>query len=392
MPLSARDRKLFLCAGLVFLLLVGVALLFGSGEHAGEEYPSSYSTASGGAKAAYLLLADSGYKVQRWERPLSDLPLSDKAPKAKTLILAEPFEAPTQEERERLRDFISEGGHVIATGMFVGTFLPENDSVPEVLPSRTWKKATSLSPSRVTRAAPQIEIAPRAYWRSGSAAYPLYAEGDRAVVVKYPFGKGEVQWWAAATPLTNAGLKETGNLEFFLACLGDQKNEILWDEYIHGYRETLAASLAHSTAKWLLLQLVLLAAAVVATFSRRSGPTAVPASDVRLSPLEFVYTLGGLYQRAGTASVAVEICYRRFRFWLAKRLGMAGNTSAEDLARAIRGRWGVDDAHFIAIMKQCESAGSDPFLPGPVALHLVQELDEYAERWNLYQGVRKEKD
>ena len=121
-------------------------------------------------------------------------------------------------------------------------------------------------------------------------------------------------------------------------------------------------------------------------------PPAVPASDVRLSPLEFVHTLGGLYQRAGTASVAVEICYRRFRFWLAKRLGMAGNTSAEDLARAIHGRWGLDDAHFVAIMKQCESAGSDPFLPGPVALHLVQELDGYAARWNLYQGVRNEKE
>jgi hypothetical protein len=48
-----------------------------------------------------------------------------------------------------------------------------------------------------------------------SAAYPLYGDGDRTVVVKYPFGRGEVLWWASATPLTNAGLKEPGNLEFF---------------------------------------------------------------------------------------------------------------------------------------------------------------------------------
>jgi uncharacterized protein DUF4350 len=386
LKLNPKDRKLMLGAGLVFVLLIAAALLFGSGEQTQEEFPSSYSTASGGAKAAYLLLSDSGYKVQRWEKPLSELPRAT----AKTLIVAEPNEAPTREERERLTTFISEGGRVIATGIFAGTFLPENDSTPDLLAAMTWKKASALSPSRITRAAPQIMLSPRAYWRAFSAAYPLYGDGDRTVVVKYPFGRGEVLWWASATPLTNAGLKEPGNLEFLLACLGDQKNEILWDEYIHGYRQTLAASIAHSPAKWLFLQLVLLAIAVMATFSRRSGPTFVPASVVRLSPIEFVQTLGGLYQRAGTASVAVDICYRRFRFWLTKRLGVAANTSAEELASAIRGRWPLDD-HFIATMKHCESASTDPFLQAPVALHLVQELDGYAAQWNLFQGVRKEK-
>ncbi len=387
LKLNPKDRKLMLGAGLVFVLLIAAALLLGSGEQSQAEFPSSYSTASGGAKAAYLLLSESGYKVQRWEKPLSDLPRAT----SKTLIVAEPNEAPTREERERLKTFISEGGRVIATGMFAGTFLPENDSVPDLLGAMTWKKASALSPSRITRAAPQIMLSPRAYWRSFSAAHPLYGDGDRTVVVKYPFGRGEVLWWASATPLTNAGLKEPGNLEFFLACLGDQKNEILWDEYIHGYRQTLGASIAHSPAKWLFLQLLLLAIAIVATFSRRSGPTFVPPSIVRLSPIEFVQTLGGLYQRAGTASVAVDICYRRFRFWLTKRLGTAANTSVEELASAIRGRWSLDDDHFIATMKHCESARTDPFLPAPVALHLVQELDGYAARWNLFQGVRKEK-
>lgn len=392
MPLSQKDRRLFFGAGFVFLLLVAGALLFGSGEPGRAEYPSSYSSASGGAKAAYLLLSDTGYKVQRWERPLNDLPRATaKTRIVRTLILAEPEEAPTREERERLQAFIFEGGHVIATGFFSGTFLPENDSVPDFLAPVTWKKTFALAPSRITRAAPQITMAPHAYWRSVSAAYPLYGDGDHTLVVKYPFGKGEVLWWAAATPLTNAGLKEPGNLEFFLASVGDPKNEILWDEYIHGYRQTLAASIVRSPAKWLFLQLILMTMAVVATFSRRSGPTLVPASDVRLSPIEFVQTLGGLYQRAGTASIAVDICYRRFRFWLTKRLGIPGNTSAEELASAVRGRWGLDDDHFVAIMKQCEAAGSDPFLQAPVALHLVQELDGYAARWNLFQGVRKEK-
>jgi len=395
--LNQKDRRLFLGAGFVFVFLVVTAFLLSSSERGQAEYPSSYSSAPGGAKAAYLLLSTTGYRVQRWEKPLSDLP----AASTKTLILAEPEEAPTREERERLKVFISEGGNVIATGMFAGTFLPKNESVPDVLSGMTWKNASSLSPSQITRAAPQIVLAPRAYWQGSTATYPLYGDGTHTLVVKYPFGRGEVLWWAAATPLTNAGLKEPGNLEFFLACLGDKKSEILWDEYIHGYRQTLAGSIAHSTVKWLFAQLVLVALAIVATFSRRSGPTCVPTSEVRLSPIEFVRTLGGLYQRAGSPSVAVDICYRRFRYWLTRGLGVAANTSENELASAIRNRWGLTGGGFntagvtndqaITTLKNCKAASADPFLKAPVALRLLQELDDCAAQWNLFQGIRKEK-
>lgn len=393
LKLNQQDRKLFVGAGLVFVLLIVAALVVSTGEKGQAEYPGSYSSASGGAKAAYLLLSDAGYIVERWEKPLSDLPQATENPL--TLVLAEPDEAPTREERERLKAFISEGGHVIATGMFAGTFLPENESVPDVFSGAVWNTASALAPSKITRAAPRIVMAPRAHWQDSSAVYPLYGDGEHTLVVKYSFGRGEVLWWAAATPLTNAGLKEQGNLEFLLACLGDPnhdpKSEILWDEYIHGYRETLGASIVHSPVKWLFAQLVLLALAVVATFSRRSGPICAPTTEVRLSPIEFVQTLGGLYQSAGSASIVVDICYRRFRYWLTRRLGVAGNTPAEELASAIRNRWGSTGDQFAATLKNCEAASSDPYLQAPVALQLLQELDGYAAQFNLFQGIRKEK-
>jgi hypothetical protein len=381
MPLKVdpRDRKLLLGASAIFVLLIVGAVLFGKQPGEKSEIPSSYSTASGGAKAAYLLLAQAGYKIERWEQPLDKLPEA----KGKTLILADPMEAPTREEREQLKTFLWKGGRVVATGMFSGTFLPENDSAPMLFGSMT-KKVPAVSPSEITRAAPEIMMASEARWQKYAAAYPLYGDGDEILVVEYPYGHGKVLWWAAATPLTNAGLKEPGNLEFFLACMGGDKNEILWDEYIHGYRETLASSVAHSPVKWLALQLVLLGLAVLATYSRRSGPIAKPATDVRLSPMEFVQTLGGLYEHAGTASVAVDICYQRFRYWLTRRLGVASNISVNDLQQAVRSRWAIADERFAAVLRRCEAAKNDPYLQGKEALHLVQELDEYALRLKLY--------
>ena len=188
----------------------------------------------------------------------------------------------------------------------------------------TWKKVTAISPSRLL--APRLTYVTASRRSANGTAYLLYADGDHILVVKYPYGRGEVLWWGAETPLTNAGLKEPGNLEFLPASGEIQKRHSLGRIYSRLSSDP-GGSIVHSPAKWLALQLVLLALAVVVTFSRRSGPVFIPVTDFGLSPLEFVQTLGGLYQRAATASVAVDICYQRFRYWLTRRLGVANNIS-----------------------------------------------------------------
>jgi Domain of unknown function (DUF4350) len=372
----------------MFLLLVATALILAKGRDSTDEIPTTYSVGSGGAKAAYLLLKASGSTVERWEQPPSELPEAAGA----MLILAEPSDAPTTEERNRLRQFVENGGNIIATGTFVGLFLPESGIVPDPLSGMTWKKLTALSPSSITHAASQITLAPQAHWKPDSFAVPLYGDGAKPMVVKYRFGKGEVIWWASATPLTNAGLKEPGNLEFLLACIGsDPQTRILWDEYFHGYRRSLTASIQSSPVKWIFLQFALFSLAILLTYSRRSGPISVPAGEIRLSPLEFVRTLGALYKQANAASVAVDVSYRRFRYWLTRRLGMASNASVDELERAIRERWNFQDANFIATLRDCESAPYDNTLKPSAALQLVRSLDDYAAKLKLFSTSGKEK-
>ena len=103
-----------------------------------------------------------------------------------------------------------------------------------------------------------------------------------------------------------------------------------------------------------------------------------------MSPLEFVRTLGSLYRHANAASVAVDISYQRFRYWITRRLGMASNASVDDLERAIRDRWSFADPKFNATLRACESAPFDYTLQPRIALHLVRALHDYAAKLKLF--------
>jgi hypothetical protein len=388
LKLGQGDRKIILIAGGVFLLVVTLSFIFTRGSGSTDEVTSTYSAGSSGAKAAYLLLKASGYNVERWENSLSDLP----DPVGKTLVLAEPEGSPTAEERRNLTQFIENGGRVIATGVFAGYFLPKNGAERDPFGESAWRKLSAQSPSPITRATLEITMAPAAQWNSHTFAVPLYGDGENQRVVKYTLGRGEVIWWASATPLTNAGLKEPGNLEFFLACMGEPNGrQILWDEYFHGYRRSLVASAGRTPLKWMFLQLALFTLAILMTYSRRSGPVCIPPAEARLSPLEFVRTLGALYEQAGAAPVAVDVSYHRFRYWLTRRLGMAGNASVEEIERAVRERWDFQDPHFGEILHACESVPYQSDLKPRAALKLVQSLDDFAVKLKLFRITGKEK-
>ena len=328
-----------------------------------------------------MLLQESGYRVTRWEQPLRDL---RDAPHT-TLVLAEPNGAPAREDSEALRRFIADGGRVIATGSTVAAFIPGSGIVPRPW-MVTWEQATAVSPTGLARVAPVITIVAQAYWTADSSATRLYQDAEHhTLAVRYQVGQGEVIWWAAPTPLNNAGISQPGNLEFFLGCLGAPgERRVLWDEYFHGYQRSGIRSATAAPFLWLAVQLGLVAVAVLLTFSRRSGPVLPPSDDVRLSPLEFVQTLGGLYQRAGATSVAVDICHQRFRYWLTRRLGTAGHLPIEGLERALADRWRFHDPDFASTLRQCEAARDHPGLGPKDALRLVQALFDYARRLRLF--------
>jgi hypothetical protein len=227
---------------------------------------------------------------------------------------------------------------------------------------------------------------------------PLYGNAGEAIVVTWKLGRGRIVWWAAPTPVTNSGITREGNLPFFLDCIqavrpGANPGEttVLWDEYFHGYRGSLWDYFKETPVPWAIFQLALVAVFVLLAFGRRSGPLYAPAAVSRLSPLEFVDTLGDLYRRASAGSAAVGVAYQRFRTQLIRRLALAPSISNMQLDAAVRERLGWKQPGFMDILQRAEKATRERDIPGSAALKIVRALEHYEVLFGLKQQRYKEK-
>lgn len=376
--LDAKDRKLLLwCVGIAFALAVAIAVLMPNNSDNDNPLPSSYLAGQHGARAAYETLLRSGYPIERWERPLSELAAT--AGPETVVIIAQPYSREPEEIRA-VRKIIERGGRVLATGFGGGSILPgESANSPRGFNIAACK----LTPEGLDALAGTGEVwmVPHATWVVGNpAARVEYSCAGNPAVVEYDWGKGHVVWWAGSTPLENGSLSRAADLDLLLNSLGPRAgHRFYWDESLHGeIRSPFSYARGPS---WTLLWFGLLGMGVliVFSFSRRSGPLRELPPPARATPIEFLEALGGLYRNAGAASTAVAIALERFRRHALRLCGQRpSKMPADELAAIIRRRFPKADASLEADLEACEEAGRDQSATPKEALKLIQALHRHA--------------
>ena len=378
--LDSRDLRFLIGAGVVMIVLVGLSYAVGPAPaQQSLGYPSSYASEWAGAKAAFLLLQEQGYQVERWEKSPEDLPAN---PDGALLVLAEPNQTASASERAAIRRFVSGGGRVLAIGASAADLVPDLNAtaVEEWKPEP--KTYSALLPSSVTRDATEISmIAPDTFTSSTHPWLALYGREDEIAVVTYRVGKGEIIWWASASPLTNGSIRDKSNLAFFLNCVGAPDTvSVYWDEYFHGARASMISYFENGPLPWASLQIGIAFLALLFTFSRRAGAMRMPATESRLSPLEFVETLGDLYQSAHASPAAVSVAYRRFRLALSRKLATPAKAKLPELCRAASSRFGWPEDALLDTLARSERAMRNINLNEDEALYLVRQLHDYSAR------------
>lgn len=377
--LDAKDRRLLLwCLAIGVALSVAVGLLLPSANNNSNPLPSTYLSGQHGARAAYETLLRSGYPIDRWERPLSELAAT--AGPDTVVIFAEPL---TREpgNLKAVRQILERGGRVLATGFWGAFILPgEASDTPEVFTFAGCKlRPEGLDPLAGTG---EVWMVPEATWKAGNPAHRVdYSCAGEPAVVEYDWGKGHAVWWASSTPLENGSLARANDLDLLLNSLGPrQGHHFYWDESLHGEIHSTWSYASGPAWNMLWIGLAVLGLLVVLSFSRRSGPVRELPAAVRTTPIEFLDALGSLYRNAGAASTAVAVALERFRRHVLRLCGMrAKQMNAAELAAMLRRRFPQTDAALEADLKACEEAAWGETVTPREALKLVQKLHGHEE-------------
>jgi hypothetical protein len=408
-----QDRRIvFWIAGSIFGLIV-LFSIFGPRTVAADSRPSSTNAQARGVKAAYLLLSELGYSTARWTTPETGLREVD--PTRTTLILAEP-QLPLRDKKmleDAIADFLSRGGRVLATGESGAQLLPGGQTAlstrAQLLPGRGGGKGqlaeaaelcqTHPESSGVLARAGKVTLEDGARWTAEGPQYKVEQRcGPDAVVVAFPYGKGEAIWWSAPTPLSNGGLSAEGlldengeqkaaqeaNLRLVLASVGAPKRRVLFDEYLQEFHEGLIDDPRELPWWGIFWQCLAVALLLLFSFSRRNGPIRLPLTLPRSSPIEFALSMGRLYERAGATDAAIAAAHGRLLQFLREQCGVAPEilragpmATAEVLQERFGGDWLLLRTHLEQAVAQMEQARTQRAgsASAKVALRLVQALE-----------------
>jgi hypothetical protein len=378
--LDAKDRRLLLwCIGVAITLAIALGFLLPNGNNNTNPLPSSYLSGQHGARAAYDTLLRSGYQLERWEHPISDLAAT--ADSSTVVIFAQPFSR-DPEDIIAIRHILDRGGRVLATGFWGGFILPGESSDT---PKEFTFAACKLQPEGLDALAGTGEVwmVPEATWGVGNPAQRVeYTCGGQPAVVEYNWGKGHAVWWASSTPLENGSLARGNDLDLLLNSIGPREgHHFYWDESLHGEIRSTWSYAAGPALTMIQFGLPILGLLVVFSFSRRSGPVRDLPAPARATPIEFLEALGSLYKNAGASSTAVAIAWESFRRHTLRLCGLrATPLSAADLAAVLRRRFPGADKDLEADLAACEQAIAEDTLEPRQALKLIQTLHLHLER------------
>jgi len=377
--IDRHDRTLLLgCVALAAVFILVLAL-FSPPRENDDPTPSSYSTAPHGAKAAYELLRQSGYQVERQSEPLEQWlsQAGNRIDQHTTVVFAQPFLQNVDAARGTVQAILQKGARVVVTGFAGGLLLPQNAVV-----ARRSSGECNAEPNGFGElaASGDIRITPEAYWKTSDPLYQVeYTCADQVVAATYKLRDGVAVWWASSSPLENSGIQKADNLVLFLNSIGPPATtRVTWDESLHGDAPSLLSYTQGTPLRWIGWQLALVAALLLWSQGRRSGPLRPDPVLPRATSIEFVHSLGSLYQASAATQTAVSDAYHYFRQRLERLVGISQTLAAKSpaMSAALAQHFGARAQTLQQTLVTCEEAGASENLSAAAALNAIQALHE----------------
>ena len=349
-----RDLKILIATGAATAALTLASVVLAPADSPSRSDGSSYSTDPAGTRAAYLLLQQLGHDVARSFEPVASLALE---PKSTVLVLANPSEHPSNQDRRALQALVESGGVVLAFGPSARTFLPGVGGEAVARPPDQLEMFAAVLPGALTNGAAQVSTRKVAAPTLDVGWIPVFGRDDGVAVVMRRLGGGRIVWSLDHALIQNDGIARADNVTLIANAAGvPGARTIVWDEHYHGERRSFWSYVAATPLVWGGAQLGLIAVVLLLSVSRRRGPLRSRTVESRTSSLEFIDTMAALYERAGATRAAIESARLRLRRSLASATGLSPSTGDADLAAAAASRSGLDGQRIAAALSDAADA------------------------------------
>jgi hypothetical protein len=335
--LVAQYWKIGLGAVVAIVLVTVVSAMGGDIRQAG----SSYSKAPDGYGAWYQMMVDRGIEIRRWEKTFDRLTKSTADSTGTTLLRVnsqlEPFQLTDPQQK-----WIELGNTIVCLGVSAPA---ENASFSAIFPSpqgavkiETKRRLKSTLPSDgLLKNIPGTAILSD---RSGS------------IMIEYRLGKGRLI--IATTPhlAANAYQDIRPNYELLANLVTVDRQQLIVDEYIHGYRDRSKATpgnkagepndetadertrdilgyLANTPLIIVLLNLTLGIIVVIWQQNQRFGRIIVPKPPQIENSEAYIQALAGVLRQANSSEFVIQNIGRSEQLSWQKKLGLGGERLVE---------------------------------------------------------------
>jgi len=380
---GSRDLVFVGISALLMAAVAGIATVVAPPSEGIGVRGSSLSTGSEGAKAGFLLLRRLGYVVQRNYEPLVTV---DAQPETDVLVLMAPQRTPSQLDVQALTRFIEAGGVAIVAER--STFLAALSWGGDV--AAGGQALTTPEPvlaSPLALGVPRVRMDHRLpHGAPGPPFATVFADARGPAVVAARIGRGRAVYWTSALPATNAAIDEPGHVELLLNTIGPPLDRrVIWDEHYHGHERSAWSYTKGTPLPAALAQLGMIGLAAIVTVSFRRRPLRAVPEPPRTAPLEFVDTMGGLYERAGAPTTAVSVALAHLRRRLLAAAGLPAGASDAQIARAAAPRAGIAPEALAALLERAHDAAGRG-IGDRAAVELVRALQDTARRLDRQGG------
>ena len=316
------NKKKWWLGAIALILLSLLFILISTPNQQRLQDGSTYSRQPSGYGAWYAAMEQQGAKIQRWQKPVTDLIKNAPIPKQTGMTLLQIYPQPTGnivlEQTERA--WLALGNKLVVLGVAQpvtkAEFSTTHPTAAGLVTIQSSRRRVASSP----KIQPEEEV----------------ILGDRygAIIWQSQIGKGQLILITTPYLGANAYQKSPGNFKL-LSQLVDQKNQIYIDEYLHGYRdrEEIAkagvgnwiAYLERTPVLVVVSQMGVIFLVFLWGYNQRLGavvPLVTPAIN---NSEEYIKAIAAVLERANCPDFLVSTIGKAEQLKLQKSLGL-GNT------------------------------------------------------------------